>query len=78
MKEKAKSQDRIKVHVNGKAVWISPAFSVRHALIAYDEDSLADVISGEAYVADARGNEVGLDGALFDGMRLYVRGVEIE
>jgi hypothetical protein len=78
MNDKTKTQDRIKVHVNGKAVWISPAFSVRHALLAYDEDSLADVTSGEAYVADARGNEVGLDGALFDGMRLYVRDAEVE
>ncbi len=78
MNEKAKTQERIKVHVNGKAIWISRAFSVRHALLAYNEDSLADVTSGEAYVTDARGNEVGLDGALFDGMRLYVRGEELE
>lgn len=78
MNEKAKTQERIKVHVNGKAIWISPTFSVKHALLAYNEDSLAEVTSGEAYVADARGNEVGLEGALFDGMRLYVRGVEIE
>lgn len=78
MEEKATAHERIKVFVNGKQLWISPAFSVRHALLAYDEDSLADVIAGEAYVADARGNEVGLDGALFDGMRLYVKSVETE
>jgi len=78
MNEKAKAQERIKVHVNGKAVWISRTFSVKHALLAYNEDSLAEVVSGEAYVTDARGNEVGLDGSLFEGMRLYVRDVEIE
>lgn len=78
MNEKVNPQERIKVHVNGKPFWISRAFSVRHAILAYDEDSLAEVISGEAYVTDARENEIGLDGALFDGMRLYVRDVELE
>ncbi len=78
MQEKATTHERIKVFVNGKQLSISPAFSVRHAVLAYDEDALADVIAGEAYVADARGNEVGLDGALFDGMHLYVKSVEME
>ncbi|UCF78417.1 MAG: hypothetical protein JSW03_10025 [Candidatus Eiseniibacteriota bacterium] len=78
MNEKAKTGERIKIHVNGKALWVSRAFSVRHALLAYDEDSLAEVVSGEAYVTDAKGDEVGLDGALFDGMSLFVRDVEIE
>ena len=78
MNQKATTHERVKVFVNGKQLWISPTFSVRHALLAYDEDALADVIAGEAYVADARGNEIGLEGALFDGMRLYVKSVEVE
>ena len=74
----AKSSDRIRVYVDGKPISISRAFSVRHAILAHNEDALAEVISGEAYVADARGVEVGLDGALFDGMRLYVKSTETE
>lgn len=78
MDQKATTHERIKVFVNGKQLSISPTFSVRHAILAYDEDTLADIVAGEAYVVDARENEVGLDGALFDGMRLYVKGTEAE
>lgn len=74
----AKSADRIRVYVDGKPILIARAFTVRHAVLAHDEDALAEVISGEAYVADARGVEVGLDGALFDGMRLYLKSTEAE
>ncbi len=73
-----KSGDRIRVYVDGKPILISRAFTVRHAVLAHDEDALAEVISGEAFVADARGVEVDLDGALFDGMRLYVKSTEAE
>lgn len=78
MNQKATTHERIKVFVNGKQLLISPTFSVRHVLLAYDEDALADVIAGDAYVVDARENEVGLDGALFDGMRIYVKSVEVD
>ncbi len=74
----AETHDRIQVYVNSRPIWISRTFSVRHAVLAYGEDTLADVISGEAFVTDARGVEVGLDGALFDGMHLYVKAEEIE
>ena len=74
----AKSGDKIRVYVDGKPILIAKAFSVRHAILAHDEDALAEVISGEAYVADARGVEVDLDGALHDGMRLYVKSTEAE
>ncbi len=74
----AKSGDKIRVYVDGKPILISKAFTVRHAVLAHDEDALAEVISGEAYVADVRGVEVDLDGALFDGMRLYIKSSEAE
>jgi hypothetical protein len=74
----AKSGDRIRVYVDGKPVLISKAFSVRHAILAHDEEALAEIIAGDSYVTDARGVEVDLDGALFDGMRLYVKSVETE
>ncbi|MBN1504185.1 MAG: hypothetical protein JW952_03895 [Candidatus Eisenbacteria bacterium] len=74
----ARSGDMIRVYVDGKPIIIARAFSVRHAILAHDEDALAEVISGEAYVADARGVEVDLDGALFDGMRLYLKSTEAE
>jgi len=74
----AKSGDKIRVYVDGKPILIARAFSVRHAVLAHNEDALAEVISGDAYVADARGVEVDLDGALFDGMRLYLKSTEAE
>ncbi len=73
-----KSGDRIRVYVDGKPILIARAFTVRHAILAHDEDALAEIISGEAFVADARGVEVDLDGALFDGMRLYVKSTEAD
>ncbi|MFH0777242.1 MAG: hypothetical protein V2A71_01295 [Candidatus Eisenbacteria bacterium] len=78
MTDHAKGHERIKVYVNSKPILISPALSVRHAILAYDEDALADITAGQAYVADARGAEVGLEGALFDGMTLYVQSAETE
>jgi hypothetical protein len=58
------------VYVNDKPVEIFPGMTVRHALISA---GLLDRIEGSKKVFDELGNEIGLDGALTDGSRIYTR-----
>jgi hypothetical protein len=60
----------MRVYVNDRQVDILPGMTVRHALIA--AGLLASVEEGRS-VYDQWGNPVGLDGALVDGERIYVR-----
>ncbi len=60
----------MKVFVNGFGVDAVPGMKVRHALRAA---GLLDEVSRGKKVYDEWGNEVGLDGALAEGMRLTVR-----
>jgi hypothetical protein len=63
----------MKVYVNQKSVDILPGMTVKHALISaglFKEGGA----SKKAY--DEWGNELGLDGALSEGMRIYVRSPE--
>ena len=59
----------MKVFVNHKAVDILPGMTVRHALISA---GLLDQI-GPKKVYDEWGNEIGLDGALSEGMKIFLR-----
>ena len=60
----------MKVFVNDRAVEVLPGMRVKHALIS--ADLLGKVgLSGKVY--DAWGNEVGLEGALSEGMKIYVK-----
>lgn len=47
-----------------------PGMTVRHALIGA---GLLDAVECGRRVVDEWGNEVGLDGALSDGMKLFVK-----
>jgi hypothetical protein len=58
------------VYVNDRPVDLLPGMTVRHALIG--AGCLAD-IRGNKRVYDQWGNVLGLDGALSEGMRIYVR-----
>jgi hypothetical protein len=60
----------MKVYVNDKEVSIIPGMTIRHALIRSGMLRMAE--SGQK-VYDKWGNEVGLDGAIEEGVRLYVR-----
>ncbi len=60
----------MRVYVNDKAVDLLPAMKVRHALTG--AGLLTELGKGKR-VYDEWGNEVGLDGALSDGARIYVR-----
>ena len=58
------------VFVNDRPVDILPGMTVRHALISA---GLIDQIERGKKVYDEWGNETGLDGALAEGVKIYVR-----
>jgi hypothetical protein len=63
---------RITVYVNGEPRRFFLGLRVRHA-IGYR--AAWRVERGEVVVQDGDGNRLDLDGALFEGQRLYVRSV---
>lgn len=60
----------MKVFVNNKPVELLPGMTVKHALISVG--SLEEVKAGRK-VYDEWGNELGLDGELSEGVRIYVK-----
>jgi|UniRef100_A0A7C3WLB3 hypothetical protein len=60
----------MKVYVNQRPVLLAPGLTVRHALI--NAGVLQEIERG-LKVYDEWGNELGLDGALSEDMRLFVR-----
>ncbi len=59
----------MKVFVNDRPVDILPGMKVKHALISAN---LFQEMKPSAKVFDAWGNELGLDGSLSEGAKLYV------
>jgi len=60
----------MQVYVNDKPVQVLPGMTVKHALVR--EGLLRELERGKR-VYDEWGNELGLDGALSEGMRINVR-----
>ena len=60
----------MKVFINQIPFDIMPGMTVKHALISA---GLLKEIEDSKKVYDRWGNEVGLDGALSEGMKIYVR-----
>ena len=60
----------MKVLVNDREIHLAPGMTVRHALIG--AGLIRDVEAGKK-VFDEWGNETGLDGALSENARIYVR-----
>ncbi len=60
----------MQVFVNGKSIHLPAGMTVRHALI---RSGLLHEAEEAKKVYDEWGNEVGLDGALSDGIRLQVK-----
>jgi hypothetical protein len=60
----------MRVYVNDRQIELLQGMTVRHALVA--SGLLADVEAGKS-VRDEWGNPVGLDGALSEGAKIYVR-----
>jgi len=60
----------MKVYVNDRPFEVLPGMQVKHALL---KAGLLKEIEGSKKVYDEWGNELGLDGALFEGMKIYIR-----
>jgi len=60
----------MKVFINDKAIYVLPGMTVKHALI---RAGLLKEIEDSKKVYDEWGNEVGLEGALCEGIKIYVR-----
>ena len=60
----------MEVYVNDNPIQVLPGMTVKHALV--HEGLLREVERGKK-VYDEWGNELGLDGALSEGMRINVR-----
>jgi ABC-type multidrug transport system ATPase subunit len=60
----------MKVYVNQKPVELLPGMTVRHVLVSA---GLLKAMEKSKKVYDEWGNELGLDGALIEGMRIFVK-----
>jgi hypothetical protein len=60
----------MRVYVNQHPVELLPGMTVKHAII---QAGLLDEIARGRKPYDGYGNEVGLDGAVFEGMRITVK-----
>jgi len=60
----------MRVYVNNEPVELLPGMTVRHALI---KTGLSKQIEEGRKVYDEWGNELGLAGALSEGMKIWVR-----
>ncbi len=60
----------MKVYVNHRPVEILPGMTVKHALISA---KLLKEIEKSKKVYDEWGNELGLNGALSEGMKIFVK-----
>jgi hypothetical protein len=60
----------MRVYVNQKPVDLAPGMKVKHALIGAGQMAK---IAGGLKVYDEWGHELGLDGALADGMKILVK-----
>jgi len=60
----------MKIYVNDKPVDIMPGMTVKHALISA---GVLKQIEASKKAYDEWENEIGLDGALSEGMKIYVR-----
>ena len=60
----------MRVYVNQKLVDLVPGMQVKHALIGAGQ--MAEIVAG-LKVYDVWGHELGLDGALTDGMKIFVK-----
>ncbi|HSR11873.1 MAG TPA: hypothetical protein VLS90_10555 [Thermodesulfobacteriota bacterium] len=60
----------MKIYLNDEPIDLPPGTTVRHALI---RGKLLDELAQGKKVYDEWGNEVGLDGALSEGAKIFLR-----
>ncbi len=65
--------EHIQVWVNGAVVELYRGMQVKHALIAHDPTLFAGCQAGDFIVEDEHGFRIGLEGAVHDGARFFVR-----
>ena len=65
------SDDKMTVTVNGQQVLLHKGMKVKHALIACDQSLYDAAEAGDLAVRDAGGFNVGLEGSLRDGAKLF-------
>ena len=65
----------MKIYVNNKAIDLLPGMKVRHALI---HAGLLKEVESLRKVYDEWGNEIGLEGALSEGVRIYIKATNDE
>ena len=65
------TDDKMTVSVNGSEVTLHRGMKVKHALIACDQSLYDAAEAGDLAVRDANGFNVGLDGGLRDGAKLF-------
>lgn len=68
--------ESITVYVNDKPVKIYQGMLVKHALISYDYSLYKSCEDGESIVLDENGFEIGLEGALHEGARIYTKKIK--
>ena len=68
-------KDQMTVYVNDRPVNIFRGMKVKHALISFDQALYEAAEQGDVVIEDSRGFEVGLDGSLREGSRLFTRSV---
>jgi hypothetical protein len=61
----------MKVYVNQIPVDLLPGMTVKHALLSL---GLLNMVETSKKVHDEWGNELGLEGALSEGMKIFVKG----
>ncbi len=67
------SEDKMTVYVNDNEITLHRGMKVKHALIACDQSLYEAAEAGDIVVRDASGFNVGLEGSLRDGSKIYTR-----
>lgn len=65
--------EHLQVFVNDRPVSVYRGMKAKHALIALDSALCKAVQKGELLLQDENGFTVGLEGALHDGAKLYLK-----
>ncbi len=63
----------LSVFVNDRPVTIYRGMQVKHALIALNESLYQAAVAGELKIEDRHGFQVGLEGALQEGSRIFTK-----
>ncbi len=66
----------ITIYVNNKPVKIYQGMQVKHALISFDYSLYKSCEIGDCIVLDENGFEMGLEGALHEGAKIYIKRIK--